>query len=286
MSVDPRAVWTADGHDRYVPAHHREPGIRLGHESRYEWFAEKWPVTGKRVVDFGCGSGYGSRMLADQASLVVGVDVSETAIEYAVTTYGDCSNVVFAAADLCRPLRDDRLQPGSFDLGISSEVLEHVDDPFAFLGNMASLLKPDGVALVGTPNRCWSRRQFGGRLVAASHVMEFTPALLQDVMHLFFDDVALYVHQFPASLIVPPEHVRPPLRRRGKAWLAGAGAKVLGDYRYGRLRETIRRSPPLATIEPMKYVRAAWDDVIFDHDSSVGLVCIGRRPTGFKPERH
>jgi SAM-dependent methyltransferase len=44
------------------------------------------------------------------------------------------------------------LTPGSFDAAVSTEVIEHVADPNAFLSGLCCYLAPDGVLLLTTPN--------------------------------------------------------------------------------------------------------------------------------------
>src|SRR5690554_5022393 len=55
--------------------------IYLMHLATYR-FAEQY-TRGKRVLDYGCGSGYGSAQIAEDATEVVGVDISEEAIAHA-----------------------------------------------------------------------------------------------------------------------------------------------------------------------------------------------------------
>ena len=55
------------------------------HVARYA-FARRY-ADGKRVLDAGCGTGYGSAELAQSAAAVTGVDISADAIEYASASY-------------------------------------------------------------------------------------------------------------------------------------------------------------------------------------------------------
>ena len=56
--------------------------LEAEHLARYRWAGAL--VEGKRVLDAGCGTGYGSELLASQgAAEVVGVDVDADAIEAA-----------------------------------------------------------------------------------------------------------------------------------------------------------------------------------------------------------
>ena len=57
---------------------------RYEHVMRYQYAVRE---AGHKVLDIGCGYGYGSRMLHDSGRDVTSMDVSETAIEYAKKNY-------------------------------------------------------------------------------------------------------------------------------------------------------------------------------------------------------
>ena len=104
---------------------------------------------GLRVVDAGCGEGYGSALLAQTAERVVGVDLAADVVEHARTSY---PHITFLAAELgAVPLPD-----AGFDLVVSLQVIEHVWDVPAVLAEAARLLAPGGVLLCATPNRLTS----------------------------------------------------------------------------------------------------------------------------------
>ena len=92
---------TADGQDRYVPSATRDI-TSAGHEGVYEWIAEHLVKNGMRVLDFGCGTGYGAALLAKAGASVDGLDSSPTAIAYATANFGG-PTVRFAVADLMEP---------------------------------------------------------------------------------------------------------------------------------------------------------------------------------------
>lgn len=96
-----------------------------------------------RVLEMGSGTGYGARELASALPSIVAVDrISPLASE---TTH----NAHFLCADLeAMPLR-----AGVFDVIVSFQVIEHLEDPTAFLDALSHHLKADGIALITTPNR-------------------------------------------------------------------------------------------------------------------------------------
>ncbi len=132
----------SDGAADWIWAHHLR---------RYE-FAGAW-VAGKTVIDLGCGTGYGTRMLAQQgrAASVTGLDVFSKAIDGARAA-GTDKRVHFAVADLDDP---EALSPyrSTFDIAVCFEVIEHVRRPQALLENAARALRDEGLLIISTPSR-------------------------------------------------------------------------------------------------------------------------------------
>lgn len=94
------------------------------------------------VIDVGCGTGYGTSMLAESSERVFGID--RVLPERAQRGCG----ARFVIGDL----HSLPLQPGHFDLVVSFQVIEHFDDPTFYVDALASLCSSDGLALVTTPN--------------------------------------------------------------------------------------------------------------------------------------
>lgn len=184
----------ADGHDRYVPTGAKDL-MSAGHEGVYEWVAENLVKPGMRVLDFGCGTGYGAAILRAAGAEVTGADSSATAIAHAMATY---PGIPFEVADLTAAL-PLQWRASYYDLVVSSEVIEHVDDPFAFIDNIARSLTLDGTGFIGTPNRLWTKAHMpAGRLMSDSHVMEFTAPALLGLLRTRFREVDLMLRAFPA----------------------------------------------------------------------------------------
>src|SRR4051812_10910520 len=118
--------------------------------ARLRFFEQVLGAAGLRALDWGCGSGYNCRWLADEgkAESVLGFDLSADAVGLARQTY---PGIDFEAADACSPPLS--LRPGEWDRILSCEVLEHVPDMPTFLSNLRRPLAPGGAAFVTTPNR-------------------------------------------------------------------------------------------------------------------------------------
>ncbi|MFT3667263.1 MAG: methyltransferase domain-containing protein [Pseudoxanthomonas sp.] len=132
----------------------REAGERSdAHVARYEW-ASRYVRPGDRVLDAACGLGYGTYVMSkrSEAHGVLGIDGSDWARDYADVSFSD-ERVKFRTGFLPDVLMD--YPDASFDLIVSFETLEHVDDPVALLREYARLLTPGGRIVVSVPND-WS----------------------------------------------------------------------------------------------------------------------------------
>lgn len=127
------------------------------HVSRY-LFAKPF-CSGKKVLDIACGEGYGSALLAKWgAESVLGVDIAPAAIDAAKSNFSGPA-VSFVQGDIVQSeILDGETD---FDLIVSLETIEHVDDPEKFLLTLKKHLKPDGVIIVSCPNDHWYYKDGG-----------------------------------------------------------------------------------------------------------------------------
>lgn len=137
--------------ERMIVEHYRSSPedyvIYLMHIASYR-FAEQY-TAGKRVLDYGCGSGYGSSWIAKSAAHVTAVDVAEDAIAHAGKQFA-APNLEFMTIDPARPLP---LADESFDTVLSFQVFEHVDDTARYLSEIRRVLVPGGRLVLITPDR-------------------------------------------------------------------------------------------------------------------------------------
>jgi SAM-dependent methyltransferase len=97
-------------------------GIRRDHVERYRWAAKVLPE-GSRVIDYACGCGYGTRILADAGHLVRGCDNDQGALDYAQQHYAH-EHAAFTIENGNAP---DEL--GDADAAVCFETIEHLEDP-------------------------------------------------------------------------------------------------------------------------------------------------------------
>ena len=95
-----------------------------------------------RILDVGCGTGANLQMLAN-FGIAEGVDVSSGALDFCRAR--GLSKVKQGAAEAL-PYED-----ASFDLVTGLDVVEHLDDDIAGLGEMRRVLRPGGRALLFVP---------------------------------------------------------------------------------------------------------------------------------------
>ena len=131
--------------ERLVPGR-VEADLYNEHISRY--FFARPMVSGKKVLDLGCGSGYGSQLLAGTAAHVVALDISEEAVGYAHQHFA-APNLHYVVSDAAQI----SLASGSFDTIICYEVVEHLLDQQALLDEANRLLNDGGMLIISTPNR-------------------------------------------------------------------------------------------------------------------------------------
>lgn len=102
-----------------------------------------------RIADFGCGRGWLSDVLS-AFGIVTGFDISEQAIANARRSF---PGINFVCLDASAPLPAEH--HGKFDLVVSSEVIEHLEDQVAYVKNLSKLLATGGHFIITTPNGSW-----------------------------------------------------------------------------------------------------------------------------------
>lgn len=123
-------------------------------ENRYTGMLQMLPSRPLKVLDVGCGEGAFSQRIARQGHQVVGIDPSPAALAAAESLTSDQRQTLalrFDGANI------ESFPAHSFDLVVSTQVLEHTHNPGAVLAQMNRVLRPSGLLLLSIPNSATPR---------------------------------------------------------------------------------------------------------------------------------
>jgi glycosyltransferase involved in cell wall biosynthesis len=127
---------------------------------------------GKRVLDIACGEGYGAYLMATHwgAMSVDAMDISDEALASAKTNFSD-ERIRWSKCDA------DKILPSDFDkkydLIISLETIEHINNPKRFLEVLKQILAPNGLICVSCPNDGWYYGKGVTHNIFHKHVFSF-----------------------------------------------------------------------------------------------------------------
>jgi 2-polyprenyl-3-methyl-5-hydroxy-6-metoxy-1,4-benzoquinol methylase len=147
--------------DRFEGLDHRHD-IRTRLEVVFEDLLGGVDLDGKVVLDAGCGYGAFSRWAATRGARVVSCDIADKLARRAAAEAGSRG----VASDACELGFHDE----SFEIVISSEMIEHTERPAEAVRELARVLRPGGVLVITTPNRAW---QGLVRLASRLHLRPF-----------------------------------------------------------------------------------------------------------------
>jgi ubiquinone/menaquinone biosynthesis C-methylase UbiE len=190
--------------ERVIPGQ-VEDDLWSEHVARYA-FARRY-ARGKRVLDAGCGAGYGSAEIAQSAAAVTGIDVAPDAIEYASASYPLPGLRFLESSCLAIPF-----PPASFDLVVAFEVIEHLADYRTFLKECARVITADGLFIVSSPNKRYYAETRAATGPNPYHEHEFEAAEFVHELERVFPNVRLLLQNrvesfafHPASTFWPAE---------------------------------------------------------------------------------
>lgn len=99
-----------------------------------------------RTVEFGCGTGYFTALLADLSDSIVATDIVEPMLDRTRDRLGERSNVTVQAEDCERTT----FSTGSFDTAFLGLVFQLVDGPRT-VAEMQRILRPGGRMIIAVP---------------------------------------------------------------------------------------------------------------------------------------
>jgi 2-polyprenyl-3-methyl-5-hydroxy-6-metoxy-1,4-benzoquinol methylase len=212
------------------------------HVARYV-FATRF-AEGKRVLDAGCGSGYGAARLALKAFRVLGVDLAKEAIDYARLHY-PMSNLHFLQASCTQlPARD-----GTFDLVVAFEIIEHLKDWETFLEEACRLLAADGRFIVSTPNQEYYAASRGSSEPNPYHLHEFGFEEFREALGKLFRHVSMWMQNQVAAFALHPVQALAP----AEAFVESSG----GEARHAHFFVAVCSNAAPAEVSSWIYVPKA-----------------------------
>lgn len=133
------------------------------------------------VLEVGCGEGYGTNLLSQHVSKIIGLDVCKDTIEHASEKYKS-NNLIFEKYDGTNiPYPDE-----TFDVVISFQVIEHIQDDLNYISETYRVLKKGGLFICTTINKS------SEKLSTPFHVREYYPCELENILKTKFSDVFLW----------------------------------------------------------------------------------------------
>jgi SAM-dependent methyltransferase len=216
-----------------------------------------------RTLDLGCGNGYGSAEIADSGARVMAVDRITPDVQHRR------ESLQYVRADLAGV----PIKARSFDLVVSFQVIEHLEDPTAYLEAIANSTRADGAALVTTPNILQSDR------VNPFHVHEYEAAELGRLLEQYFEDVEMLgVGMSPNAAQYQADRLRRIRRimRLDPLGLRNLLPRNLIDWLFARFSIVVRRGIQQGEGLPDLDV----DDfpVVPSDDGCIDLLAVCRRP--------
>jgi SAM-dependent methyltransferase len=174
--------------ERVVPENYRNNRLLFYyHWARYT-YAKSFLTRGDAVVDVACGSGYGTYELAAIAGQVIGVDLSEDAINYARARFAS-GNIKYLIGDASKI---DSIVLERVDAVVSFETIEHLESSAQrlFVRGVASRLADKGVFIVSTPNTLIYSQ--GKPTTNRFHAHELAPDEFKVLLEEYFEVVLLF----------------------------------------------------------------------------------------------
>jgi SAM-dependent methyltransferase len=219
--------------------------------------------SGQRILDLGCGTGYGTVLLAEASLDVFAIDRISPDLD---ARHHDVRYVRADAAAI--PVSAD-----AFDVVVSFQVIEHLEDPTAYLKAIAHMTRPGGIALLTTPNIVQSDKE------NPFHVHEYEADELKRLLEGYFDDVDM---QGVTASAEPMAYFDERLRRIRRIvridpfGLRRRLPRKLIDWLFGRFAVIVRRG--IQESDGLPDVTLADFPIVPINDRCLDLLAICRRP--------
>lgn len=149
------------------------------HQRLFKAYVAAKPYVQGDVLEVGCGEGRGVPLLVESAKHFAAVDKIQSVIDSLQVKFPEAS---FQQMNI-PPLTG--LKDNSYDLVVTFQVIEHIQDDALFLKEIHRVLRPGGIALITTPNRKMSLTR------NPWHIREYLATELKALTASFFSKVTM-----------------------------------------------------------------------------------------------
>ncbi len=173
--------------ERVIPSEYKSTEdylIYLRHVFAYNFASGKVKTT-DYGIDIGCGEGYGTDILSDKVSKIVGLDVDEDTIQHAKKIHENANIDFQKYGGKIIPFEDN-----TFDFAVSFQVIEHIPHDELYISEVYRVLKNGGIFILTTPNKT-NRLKPGQKPWNKYHIREYYPNELKDILLKHFDSVEI-----------------------------------------------------------------------------------------------
>lgn len=143
---------------------------------RLSYITDQVNLSGKKVLDIGCGGGILAESMDRCGALVTGIDLGEEALQAArfhQEKSGTHVNYLLMSAEEFAETNE-----AQFDVVTCLELLEHVPDPASIINAAAKIVKPGGMIFFSTLNRNIKAYLFA--IVGAEYLLRMLPKNTHD----------------------------------------------------------------------------------------------------------
>jgi len=138
---------------------------------RLDFIDERAALSGKTVLDVGCGGGLLCEAMAARGANVTGIDMGDAPLAVAKLHLSESGLDVQYRKVQAEVLAEEA--PETYDVVTCLEMLEHVPDPSVVVAACARLVKPGGSVFFSTINR--NAKSFLFAIVGAEYVLNLLP---------------------------------------------------------------------------------------------------------------